>query len=175
MNDDISAQTGRTIAELHRALEERTAERDALKRELDFATEQQRASASILNVISRSVSDTQPVFDEILRSIEHLFDSDGRAVLLVGADGLLHIGAMRGPNEQQPRALFPVPVKGSATEVAIGERRLVQYGDVFNDPEVPPVLRDYARRFGKNYSTVCVPMLWQDQAIGSIMVGRQIS
>ena len=140
--------------------------------ETQEALAQQRASANVLSAISNSVADTQPVFDEILRSIAHLFDSDERAILLTGEDELLHIGAMHGPNEEQTRALFPVPVKGSATEVAMRERRLVQYADVFNDPEVPPGLRDYARRLGKNYSSVNIPLLWEDQAIGSIMVGR---
>jgi GAF domain-containing protein len=140
--------------------------------ETQEALEVQKASADILNVISHSVADPQPVFDKILRSIEHLFGAEERFVLLAGEDGLLHIGAVHGPNAGRAHALFPVPLQGSASEVAIRERRLVTHANVFNDIDVPPVLRETAHRFGKNYSMAVAPMLWEDRAIGSIFVGR---
>jgi two-component system NtrC family sensor kinase len=136
------------------------------------ALEQQKASADILSVISNSVADPQPVFDEILRSIEHLFGADERFVFLAGQDGLLHIGAVHGPNAERARSLFPVPLEGSASEVAIRERRLVTHANVFDDTDVPPILRETAHRFGKNYSMAVAPMLWEDRAVGSIFVGR---
>ena len=136
------------------------------------ALEQQRTSADILSVISNSVADAQPVFDKILRSIEHLFGGDERFVYLAGEDGLLHIGAAHGPDAERVRALYPVPLEGTASEVAFRERRLVSYADVFNDPEVPSGVREIAHRIGKNYSMALAPMLWEGRAIGSIFVGR---
>jgi GAF domain-containing protein len=136
------------------------------------ALEQQRASADILSVISNSVADTQPVFDKILRSIEHLFGGDERFIYLAGDDGLLHIGAAHGPNAERVRALYPVPLEGTASEVAFRERRLVSYADVFNDPEVPSALREIAHRIGKNYSMALAPMLSEGRPVGSIFVGR---
>jgi signal transduction histidine kinase len=136
--------------------------REALKR--------QTATASILNVISHSVADTQPVFEEILRSIAGPFDAEERCILLIGQDGLLHIGAYHGPGVERARALFPRPIKGTATEAAVRERRLIQYPDVFNGPDVPPGLRDYARGFGRNYSLIVAPMLREDRAIGAILI-----
>ena len=136
------------------------------------ALEQQKASADILRVVSNSVADAQPVFDEILRSIEHLFGGDDRFIYLAGDDGLLHIGAAHGANAERVRALYPVPLEGTASEVAFRERRLIRYADVFNDPEVPAALREVARRIGTNYSMALAPMLWEDRAIGSIFVGR---
>jgi GAF domain-containing protein len=147
-------------------------ENTRLFNETQEALEVQKASADILNVISHSVADPQPVFDKILRSIEHLFGAEERFVLLAGEDGLLHIGAVHGPNAERAHALFPVPLQGSASEVAIRERRLVTHANVFDDIDVPPVLRETARRFGKNYSMAVAPMLWEDRAIGSIFVGR---
>jgi two-component system NtrC family sensor kinase len=147
-------------------------ENTRLFNETQEALEQQKASADILSVISNSVADPQPVFDKILRSIEHLFGADERFVFLVGEDGLLHIGAVHGPNAERARALFPVPLQGSASEVAIRERRLVTHANVFDDTDVPPILRETAHRFGKNYSMAVAPMLWEDRAIGSIFVGR---
>jgi signal transduction histidine kinase len=134
------------------------------------ALERQTATASILSVISHSVADTQPVFEEILRSIAGPFDAEERCILLIGQDGLLHIGAYHGSDVERARALFPRPIKGTATETAVRERRLIQYPDVFNGPDVPPGLRDYARGFGRNYSLIVAPMLREDRAIGAIFI-----
>jgi signal transduction histidine kinase len=151
---------------------ERETEVARLKRELKEALEQQKASADILSVISNSAADPKPVFDKILRSIEHLFGGQERFIFQVGEDGLLHIAAAHGPNVERLRALFPIPVEGTANEQAIRERRLVRYADVLNDPGVPSGLRETARRFGQNYSMVVAPMLWENRAIGSVFVGR---
>jgi len=136
------------------------------------ALEQQKASADILSVISNSVADTQPVFDEILSSIAHLFGGEERFIFLVGEDGLLHIGAGHGTRVEQARALFPAPLEGTASEVAIRERRLVSSADIFNDPDIPAAARERSRRLGTNYSMAVAPMLWEDRAIGSILVAR---
>jgi two-component system NtrC family sensor kinase len=134
------------------------------------ALERQTATASILSVISHSVADTQPVFEEILSSIAGPFDAEERCILLIGQDGLLHIGAYHGPGVERARTLFPRPIEGTATETAVRERRLIQYPDVFNGPDVPPGLRDYARGFGRNYSLIVAPMLREDRAIGAILI-----
>ncbi len=136
------------------------------------ALEQQKASADILSVISNSVADTQPVFEKILDSIEHLFASEERVIFLVGDDGLLHIGALRGPNAESGRALFPAPLEGTASAVAIRDRRMLRTADIFNDPDIPAAARERSRRFGKNYSMVAAPMLREDRAIGTVMVMR---
>ena len=136
------------------------------------ALDQQKASAEILSVISNSVADTQPVFDKILHSIEQLFGDQTRIIYLVGDDGLLHVAASDGPNAESSKKLFPHPLKGTASELAIRERRLVTYADVLNDPEVPPGLRNIAHGIGQSYAMAVAPMLWEDRAIGSIVVGR---
>jgi two-component system, NtrC family, sensor kinase len=136
------------------------------------ALEQQKASADILNVISNSVAETQPVFDEILRSVARLFGSQENFIFLVGEDGLLHVGGGSGPRVGQVRGLFPTPLEGTVSQVAIRERRLVSSADVFNDPELPLAAREGYRRLGENYAMVVAPMLWEDRAIGTIMVAR---
>ena len=156
---------GQTAAELEAKLR-------SIARERDAALEQQAATAGILKVIASSRGDAQPVFDQILQSIEHLFGGEDRAIFLTSEDGLLHIGAAFGPNADRARALYPIPLKGSASELAIRERRLVRSADVLNDADVPSNLRDFAKRFGKNYSMVIAPMLSEERAIGSIFVAR---
>jgi signal transduction histidine kinase/DNA-binding response OmpR family regulator/putative methionine-R-sulfoxide reductase with GAF domain len=136
------------------------------------ALEQQKASADILSVISHSVADTRPVFEEILSSVEHLFGGHTRIIFLTGVDDLLHVGAAQGEWAVRASELFPLPLSGTASELAIRERRLVTYADVFNDPDVPEGLRATAHRFGTNYSLLVAPMLWEGRGVGSILVGR---
>jgi two-component system NtrC family sensor kinase len=179
-------ELGSAITEMESHLESARAERDGakarqaelenenanLRRELNLAREQQKASAGILSVISRSAADTKPVFESILSSIKHLFDSEESLIFLTSEEGLLQIAAARGANAEAARERFPIPIEGTASELAIRERRLVRSADVQNDPDVPIDLRETARRIGQNYSMAIAPMLWEDKAIGTIFVGR---
>jgi len=143
-----------------------------LTRERDEALERQTATSAILSAISNSVADAQPVFDKILESVERLFDATQRVIFLASEDGLLHVGAVHGPNAERIRAIHPVPLKGTASEIAIRNRRPVTYADVLKDADVPPGLRETARRYGENYALVAVPLLWEDRAVGSIVAAR---
>jgi GAF domain-containing protein len=179
-------ELGSAITEMESHLESVRAERDKakarqveleienanLRRELNLAREQQKASAGILSVISSSVADTKPVFESILSSIKHLFDSEESLIFLASEEGLLQIAAARGANAEAARERFPIRIEGTASELAIRERRLVRSADVQNDPDVPIDLRETARRIGQNYSMAIAPMLWEDKAIGTIFVGR---
>jgi len=141
------------------------------------ALEQQIATADILQVISASVSDPAPVFDEILMSCERLFGSNQLAVFLVGEDGLLHLASMRSPRAdavEQVRRVFPLPIEGTATGLALRERRMVISADAFNDPQLPEQLRRFARDGVENYSLAIAPMIWEGRGIGSVFVGREV-
>ncbi|HEX4234166.1 MAG TPA: GAF domain-containing protein [Caldimonas sp.] len=139
------------------------------------ALEQQVATSDVLQAISNSVADTAPVFDKILAACEKLFSGKDLVVFRLEGEDQLAIGAIRGPDRERVdriRSLFPVPLAGTATEQAIRERRLVTYGDVLNDPDVPDGLRRIAAEFGETYGIAIAPMLWEGRSIGSIMVGR---
>ncbi len=140
------------------------------------ALEQQTATAEVLQVISNSVADTQPVFDRILQSCGHLFNASQLIVFQVADGATLHISAVRDSDPQRMEhtlKAFPAPIEGTTTEIAIRERRLVTFADVLHDPDVPARLRNLARETGSTYSVAIAPMLWEGEAIGSILVGRE--
>jgi signal transduction histidine kinase/ActR/RegA family two-component response regulator len=160
MGRDLKA----SYAELELKVEERTAE-------LTGALEHQTATAEVLEVISSSLADAGPVFRKILQSCQELFGSDELVTMLVGDDGQLHLGAALGPDGSSRDPTYTRPYGGSATELAIRERRVLHFHDVLTDAYVPPSLLAMCQRAGLR-SLLLAPMLWEDRGIGSILVGR---
>ncbi|MEP6874562.1 MAG: ATP-binding protein [Burkholderiales bacterium] len=133
------------------------------------ALEQQTATAEILQVISNSVSDAQPVFDKIMDSCQRLFDGSEMGILLRGDDGQLHLGAHHGSALETLKRMYPRPLDGSVPGLAMVDQRLLNYPDVMAAPDAPTVLREIARKMG-NYSIIVAPMIWKERAIGTIHV-----
>ena len=133
------------------------------------ALERQTATAEVLQVISGSMADAQPVFERILDSCERLFGTQEMGICLA-RDGLIDFPAYRGKFADMIKAEYPRPLAGSVSE------RVMFTGDVEHIPDasaddmpeyVSRLVADYA-----NFSLASAPMLWQGQGIGTIDIAR---
>ncbi len=149
------------------------------------ALEQQTATSEVLQVMSGSVSDTQPVFDKILQSCLKFFGHSQVSIALVGGDGLMHLRhhfdaedhgvKIHGPAikiaGEKILEMFPMPVRASIHGYAIHKRKVLHYPDVLNGTDMPPGLRETAELIG-NYSLLLAPMLWEDVGVGALQIVR---
>ena len=138
------------------------------------ALDQQTAIAEILRVISSSPTDTQPVFDAIVRACQRLFD--GRAVAFsVPRGGLIETVAFADDGtrgEREGGFLKPWPLdRGSAAGACMLDARIVNVADTEAGVLEFPRMRDLALALGYR-SGLFVPLLKDGQAIGMIGILR---
>src|SRR5262245_2791233 len=142
------------------------------REQLTEALEYQTATGKVLNVISRSPTDVQPVFDMIAESAARL--CEGQFCFVYRFDGqLLHFVAHYSLTpevlEMNRRAYPAPPSRRSAAARAILERGFVQIPDINADPDY--VLGAQAM-VGRYRSVVGVPILRDGVPIGAIAVAR---
>ncbi|MBC5767719.1 GAF domain-containing protein [Ramlibacter albus] len=157
--------------------------------ETQRALAQKSASAEVLQVVSGSMSDAQPVLDKIAESCERLLPGSTTRISLIREDGRLHLGAFRYDRESMDaigrgagldaaalvariRGSYPSPVAGTATEAALDADGPIFTLDALNDTAAPPGLRARARQIGVSYSALVVPLRKDARRIGAIQVTR---
>ncbi|MCY7308376.1 MAG: GAF domain-containing protein, partial [Rhodoferax sp.] len=137
------------------------------------ALAQQTATSDVLRVISASVTDTQPVFDAIVRSCQTLFK--GRAVALaMPNEGMIETVAFArdGTSASEGGFLVPWPLdRGSGAGACILDARLIAVSDTKVGSQEFPRMPQLALALGY-HSALFVPMMKGDQAIGSLAVLR---
>jgi two-component system NtrC family sensor kinase len=146
----------------------------AKARELQESLEYQTATADVLNVISRSTTNVQPVFDAIAMSAARLF-APCETTLTTVHNGQLHWGATASlgrPVEaiERVRSIYPLPfdVESSPSARAVHERRIIQISDVLA-PDTPENTRR-AGNAGEFRSITFVPLLREGIGIGTIIL-----
>ena len=144
-------------------------------RELTETLEQQTATAEILGVISKSLSDTQPVFDAIVQSGVRLFP--GAAIFIALADaGEVRAAAIAEADPARAEAWrqrFPFPLtRAYIHSTAILDRTMLDIPDVENAPDEMATGKQNFLASGYRAVTI-MPMMRGDAAIGALSVVRR--
>ena len=149
-----------------------------LNRELSEAFEQQAATAEILNVISNSPTDTQPVFDAIVQSGLKLFPGALVSVALRYGD-TINATAVAAPDparvEAWRRTISRTPLARNYMHgAALLDRRIVDIPDVADAPAEFVAGGQNFLTSGNRAITI-MPMMRGDEAIGLLSVVRLVA
>jgi two-component system NtrC family sensor kinase len=143
--------------------------------DLSEALERQTATSEILEVISNSPTDTQPVFDAVVRSGLNLFPDAVLTISLPDRD-LVKLAAIGGTDKAGVEALrerFPLPLSHEfITGTAILDRREIDLADAHEPPKELTAGAQNLLAGGYRAMTV-MPMMRGDETIGTLNVVRR--
>jgi GAF domain-containing protein len=140
--------------------------------DLSESLEQQTATSEVLKVISSSPGELEPVFQAMLTNATRICEANF-GVLNLHENGVLRVGAMHNVPlafanwlKDQPGAYRPIA--GSQLDNVLRTKQLSVTAD--NAVEANP---GRATTLGGARSIVCVPMIKDDELVGTITIYRQ--
>jgi GAF domain-containing protein len=130
------------------------------------ALDRQTATAEVLQVISGSMADAQPVFEKILESGERLYGRSDLRLFLARGDQLV-LAAHRGSIPREVEASYPRPLAGTLSERVMQGDAVVHVASVRDGADVPAYIREQAQQIG-DFSVAMAPLRWEGRGIGTI-------
>jgi GAF domain-containing protein len=135
--------------------------------ETKSALARQTATAEILRVLGGSMTDTQPVFDAIVKNCHELFKNSG-VMLRLAADGHLHVKA----SVDYP-LLGSLPIdRTSAIGTCVLEGRTIHLPDLDAAAKEFPRIQQLGLKYGFR-SGIYAPLMHGGKAIGAMSVLRR--
>ena len=160
----MAARLEESYAGLERKVEERTAE---LRETLDHQT----ATAEVLQLISRSDSELQPVLETLLATAARLCAADSAMIFLLG-DGFYRLVASHGFSPEYKALVERTPIspgRGTLTGRTVVERRAVQIEDITADPEYEWT---ESKEIGGFHTVLGLPLFREEAVAGVIALAR---
>ena len=149
----------------------------ALTRELAEAREQQTATSEVLQVISGSPGELQPVFATMLGNAVRICEAKFGSLYVREGDAFRVTAQHNAPPgfaEERRREPVLRPGPGTGLDRAVRTKRVVQIADVEEETAYRSDARAIALIKLAGYRTaVFIPMLKEDELIGAIGIYRQ--
>ena len=168
--NDMGARLQESYADLENKVEQRTAE-------LSETLEQQTATSEVLQVISSSAGELQPVFQKMLENATRICGANFGTMNLYEGGGFNTVALYNAPEAysvtQLHKIIQPHPQSGLGTIERT--HQTVHIDDIRTQPpylEGNPNVRALANLAGAR-TLVIVPMLKEDELIGAITIFRQ--
>src|SRR5262245_5761223 len=153
---------------------------DRLKRERDEALEQLAATSEVLQVISSTPGDLEPVFQSMLANAVRiceakfgtLYRTEGDSVRCVAMHGVPKAFA-----EERRRVPVIRPAPTTTLARALATKRPVQIADVRDEPQYPNTPSGYTggtlAKLAGARTLLAVPMVKDAELVGAIIIYRQ--